>query len=160
MVAMFKILGDSELESVISNPDCVEDLLFPEDVDDPFEGQYDIDKSWHAIHYLITGSTEPDGTPVGDAILGGRPVGTDLGYGPARLIEPKHVKRIAGALQGIDLEAAYDSLDRSSANDADVYLGFDFSGDEKEHLRRFFDVVSNAYSNAASSDRAVLLYLT
>ena len=159
MVAIFKILHDAELESITNDPDCAEEILFPEDVDDPFEGQYDIDKSWHAIHYLITGSSEPDGTPSGDAILGGRPVGSDLGYGPARLVEPEHAKRIAESLRSINLEVAYENLDRSTANEADVYLGFDFSEDEKKHLARLFDVVRDLYSTAASNDRAILLYL-
>ena len=160
MVAMFKILDDLELASITADPDGVEDLLFPEDVEDPFEGQYDIDKSWHAIHYLITGSTETNGTPAGDAILGGRPVGGDLGYGPARLIEPSQVKQIAEALQDVDLEAAYDDIDHSAANQADVYLGFEFSDNEKRHLCRFFDALRDAYSTAAFRESAVLTYLS
>jgi len=159
MAAMFKILDATELASIDANPDCVEDLLFPEDAENPFEGQYDIDKSWHAIHYLITGSTEPDGSLAGDAILGGKPVGGDLGYGPARLIAPEQVRKIAEALQDIDLEASYNCVDHSIANNADVYLGFEFSDNERKHLCRFFDVLRDAYSTAAFRDRAVLAYL-
>ncbi|NUR82053.1 MAG: DUF1877 family protein [Terrabacter sp.] len=50
----------------------------------------DLDKSWHGIHFLLTGTdwSAGDAGAAGGAILGGRPVGEDDGYGPARLLEP------------------------------------------------------------------------
>lgn len=45
----------------------------------------DLDKAWHGIHYLLTGS-DWQGTPPLDFIIrGGHDIGNiDLGYGPAR----------------------------------------------------------------------------
>ncbi|MEO0423016.1 MAG: YfbM family protein [Pseudomonadota bacterium] len=159
MVAMFKILDEDELEMIKSDADAVEELLFPEDVDDPFEGQHGLDKSWHSLHYLLTGSAEPDGTPAGDAILGGTPVGGDLGYGPARLIDHQQVLRVAAALQEADLAAAYANLDRAAASAAKLYCGFEFSQDEQEYLRGYFDTLLEVYSTAAADGTAVLAYL-
>lgn len=78
----------------------------------------DLDKAWHGVHWLLCGSAEPDGSPAGDAILGGEEVGEDLGYGPARLLDPKLVQRIAAALAPLDratLSARYDgpAMDRA-----------------------------------------------
>ena len=58
-----------------------------------------LDKAWHGVHYLLTGAVEPDGTLLGQAVLGGTEVGEDFtGYGPARLFEPDVVAALATAL--------------------------------------------------------------
>lgn len=159
MVATFKVLDPAEITAIEDNPDCVEDLLFPEEVDDPFKGQYDIDKSWHAVHFLLTGRAGPDGTPAGDSILGGRPVGGDLGYGPARLLTAGRVIEIAESLKSIDIDSAYDGIDRKSPELTEIYLGFDFSADEKRYLGKFFEILRDVYSDAAIESKAVLTYL-
>jgi Domain of unknown function (DUF1877) len=42
----------------------------------------DLDKSWHGIHYLLTGTASGGVAPVNFLVAGGRPVGKlDVGYG-------------------------------------------------------------------------------
>jgi hypothetical protein len=50
----------------------------------PFEETLSLEKSWHMIHYLVTGHTDDSDAP-GNALLAGEPLGEDAGYGPARL---------------------------------------------------------------------------
>src|SRR5262245_25829503 len=46
------------------------------------EKPLNLEKSWHMLHYLMTGDIFPAGSP-GDLLLTGEGVGEDLGYGPA-----------------------------------------------------------------------------
>lgn len=66
----------------------------------------DLDKAWHGIHYLLTGS-EWDGEPPLDFIIqGGTEIGTiDVGYGPARAFR---------AAQAAEIQAAIGPLDRDT----------------------------------------------
>jgi hypothetical protein len=60
-----------------------------------------IDKSWHGIHFLLTGSAWGGKPPLSNAVLGGKEFGQDLGYGPARYLTPDQVKEVAAALDEI-----------------------------------------------------------
>jgi hypothetical protein len=59
----------------------------------------DLDKSWPAIHFLLTGTAGKDDFPFNFILAGGRPVpGTDADYGEARYFSPVEVKAIYIAL--------------------------------------------------------------
>jgi hypothetical protein len=60
-----------------------------------------LEKSWHVLHYLLTGKAEKAPPPVGNAILGGQDIGGDLGYGPARFLTPQQVREVRIALSAI-----------------------------------------------------------
>ncbi len=60
--------------------------------------EVDLDKAWHGIHYLLTGSVDSNKTLASKAIMGGEDIGPDRGYGPAQLLKPAEVKAIAKLL--------------------------------------------------------------
>ena len=65
----------------------------------------DIDKTWHAIHYTLTGTQYEieDDEDVSHLILGGVPVSEeDMGYGPARLFTKEQVALLNNALKEWD----------------------------------------------------------
>jgi len=65
----------------------------------------DIDKTWHAIHYTLTGTQYEieDDEDVSHLILGGVPVSEeDMGYGTARLFTKEQVVLLNNALKEWD----------------------------------------------------------
>lgn len=66
----------------------------------PEQGFVDLDKAWHCLHYLLTGSAQGGDGPLAFLLKGGTPVGNeDLGgAGPARVFRPEEVAVIATAL--------------------------------------------------------------
>ena len=59
----------------------------------------DLDKSWHGIHYLLTGTAWEGDPPLNFLLGGGREVGMEeVGNGPARTFTATEVRAIAGAL--------------------------------------------------------------
>lgn len=90
-----------------ADPTAVDTLLYG-DLDDEAEmpePELDLDKSWHGIHYLLTGTDWQIGEGAGAAVLGGDELGQDGGYGPPRLLGPDTVRAIAAALDALDVEA-------------------------------------------------------
>jgi len=122
--------------------------------------QLDLHKSWHCLHYLLTGKAEgSDGSPLGDAILGGTEIGgeaADTGYGPPRALSPAQVKRVAAALDVFPIEQKAKDYDAAAADRAGIYVAqHDF-----QELQRYFTELRNFYEDAASKNNAVLLWIS
>ncbi len=64
-----------------------------------------LDKAWHGIHYLLTGTAWEGDPPLNFLVTGGREVGDEeVGYGPARTFMPGEAREIASALAGLSDE--------------------------------------------------------
>jgi hypothetical protein len=62
-------------------------------------GMADLDKAWHGIHYLLTGTDWGGEPPLDFIVAGGRDVGDeDVGYGTARVFTSAETRRIAASL--------------------------------------------------------------
>lgn len=60
------------------------------------DDRIDLDKTWHALHYLFTGTAWAGDFPACFLVSSGEPVGdVDVGYGPARSFTPAQTKAIA-----------------------------------------------------------------
>jgi hypothetical protein len=116
-----------------------------------------LDKSWHALHYLLTGSAEPVDTPLGQSILGGTDIGPDLGYGPARLLPPDQVRLIATALSKVSKETLVSCFDLPAMQTAKVYACSTES--DLELAQSYLARIIHFYAEAAAVGSAMLLYL-
>jgi hypothetical protein len=54
----------------------------------PLQEALDLQKSWHMLHYLFTGSIDDMRSPAA-ALLSGEELGEDIGYGPVRCMARK-----------------------------------------------------------------------
>jgi hypothetical protein len=86
----------------MESPEEIDGYLNPDDGDSDPPNFLEVDKAWHGIHYLLTGDPEGGSGPLALAVLGGKEVGDEVGYGPARFVMPEEVKAVATALEGID----------------------------------------------------------
>ena len=57
----------------------------------------DVDRTWHLLHFLLTGSADDAEHPLSFLAAGGRAVSDDLGNGPLRAFTPEDVWRLAVA---------------------------------------------------------------
>jgi hypothetical protein len=114
-------------------------------------------KSWHTLHYLLTGSAEPVDTCLGKAILGGAEIGPDLGYGPARLLAPEEVGQAAEALARLSKEDLAQRFNLSAMKAANIYACD--SEEELELAQDYFERMTRFYAEAAAMGNAMILYL-
>lgn len=81
---------------MLEDPAAAETLLYGDIDDDDGEmpdPELDLDKTWHGIHYLLTGTAWEISAGADAAILGGDDIGEDNGYGPPRLLRGPNVMR-------------------------------------------------------------------
>lgn len=83
--------------------------------------QVSLDKLWHAVHYTLTGTAGASASPLGAAVLGGTNIGPDIGYGPARYLEPDEVASVAAALRAVPPEDFASRFDAAALVTAGVY---------------------------------------
>jgi len=137
----------------LEDTELLEELLESDDDDT----SVDLDKAWHGIHWLLTGSVEPTAATVSSAIFGGEPIGEDLGYGPGRLLAPADVAALAKTLSEINVDSFRDRLDPSAMADAAVYPNvWDEDDIFDAYLAPALRRLQDFYRAAAEADQAVI----
>ena len=119
-----------------------------------------IDKSWHGIHYLLCGATEPDSTLISKAILGGTELGDDFsGYGPARYFAVNETVAISSELNRGNLEAEMTRrFDPAQMTKLGIYPN-GWSGPDAQWLIREFRNLRAFYADAATKGFAMVTCL-
>jgi hypothetical protein len=158
-------LSSAELRVVLDDPSAVDALLYgdldDEDAEMP-EPELDLGKSWHAIHYLLTGTAWDTGDGVaGAAIFGGDEIGDDGGYGPARVLNPDLVRTVAAALDAVDAQTLRARFDADAMAAAQIYPNVWTRGaaDVNGFIAEFVELCQ-FYRAAADNGQAVLLAIT
>jgi hypothetical protein len=117
----------------------------------------ELDKSWHTLHFLLSGSAEPNNSPLGRAILGGKEIGPDLGFGPARLLNGSEVREVASALAAVSPEHLAQRFDLDKMVAAKIYACRDRS--ELELAQEYFGQLNRFYAESAARGDSILLYI-
>ncbi|MFN0099643.1 MAG: YfbM family protein [Gemmatimonadaceae bacterium] len=82
----------------------------------------DLDKAWHGLHFLFTGTADGGDSPMNFLTVGGDDIGdVDVGFGPARAISPPEVIAIARQLRGLSDEELRSRFDGPAMNALKIY---------------------------------------
>ncbi len=124
----------------------------------------DLDKSWHGIHYLMTGRAWEGVFPLDFLICGGEEVGDiDMGSGPARAFRTAEVREIAMALAGIEAEALVDRFDAEEMMSQRIYPEIWLSGaggkDALDYCLEYFEVMKGLVQHAAHENVGIVVHL-
>ena len=117
----------------------------------------ELDKSWHTLHFLLAGSAEPTDSPLGRAVLGGKEIGPDLGYGPARLLNASEVREVASALAAVSPEHLAQRFDLEMMIAAKIYACRDRG--ELDLAQECFARLKAFYAESAADGKCMLLYI-
>lgn len=161
MAACFIAIDERAVRKFLANPDSLEDFLSAQFESEEPANIVDVDKSWHCIHFMLTGRANGGEEPLAWAVLGGEETGDDAGYGPARILAPDQVKSVSRALASIDKSKFSSRYDPAAMEAADIYLS-DMcvrDGDEAlEYIVENYLALADFYRDAAErGDGAVLL---
>ena len=158
MIGNFMQISSEQLESLKQDPDSVGDFLFPEDGGMP--NCCDIDKAWQGIHFLLAGNPWQGEGAIGQVVMGGTELGEDLGFGPARYLTPEQVKQVAQAIEPIDRAELQRRFDPQSMAANDIYAFHpEDADDDLDYYLTYYDELKQYYVQAATNDRAMLLFL-
>jgi Domain of unknown function (DUF1877) len=161
MIGNFLAITQEQLNGLLADPDSVPDLLYPEAGNALPAGLMDVDKAWHGIHFLLTGSQWEGTPPCSLAILGGVPIGQDVGYGPARYLLPNQVREVAQALASLPPSELAKRYSPKAMDEAGIYPEiWERDGDDGLHyVLSFYESVVKYYQDAAGKNHAMLLFL-
>ena len=120
----------------------------------------DIDKAWHGVHFLLTGTAEEAPGPLGQVVLGGTEIGDDLGYGPARYLAPDAVGTVATALDAASSDELRRGYDAAALEAAEIYPGGWSEPDKVDWVLEAFEDVRRFYRAAARRKSGVLVFFT
>ena len=79
----------------------------------------DLDKAWHGIHFLLTGSAGKTRSVLSMAVIGGRSL--DLTRGMNGLLSPAETKAVASALRKVRKKELAARFDSEKMTDQEVY---------------------------------------
>jgi hypothetical protein len=124
-----------------------------------------LDKAWHGLHYLLSGSDGAGNPPLDFLAVGGEAIGSiDVGYGPARALGPGEVAEIArrlAALSDTELLSRYDGPEMVARN---IYPEIWNRDDDEEddplgYLTENLAGLRQAVSDAATRQQGLVLVL-
>src|ERR1700730_920648 len=122
MIGNLRPASDSEIEQLLGRPADVTRFLYGADADG--RERVVLNKAWHAIHFVLTGSRLGGAEPLNFLIAEGTPVGeVDVGYGPARVLTSAQVRAIAGGLAALKPEDVATRIDLKKLDDEVIYPG-------------------------------------
>jgi len=157
MIGNFLAISEEKASELRSNQSKIPDYLYSDEVQES-NSLLDVDKAWHGVHFLLTGSTWEGEVPLCWVVLGGEAIGEDIGYGPARLVNTEEVKQINEAISSIDtsvLNARYDAV---TLNKAEIYPD-GWGPDDAEYVIGAFQKIKIFYSSAAEKNQCVIQFL-
>jgi hypothetical protein len=120
-----------------------------------------VEKSWHGIHFLLNGDPWEGEFPLSHVVLGGTPIGEeDVGYGPARYLDPEEVRAVSRALDDLPTSQLLESFDAEAMNDQGIYpQGWRDNEEDREFISGYYVQVVDFFRRAAEANDGILLYL-
>ncbi len=128
------------------------------------DDETDLDKAWHGIHFLLTGTAWEGDPPWCYLVTGGTDIGdVDVGYGPARGLTSAEAKQFSAALSGLSPEDLRRRFDPQKMKGEDIYPSI-WDRDPKEddalgYLLGYFAILGAFVARAARDGKALLIYL-
>lgn len=121
MICCLYPIAASTANELLNDPEQME-VLLEQMEEDNSDVILSLEKSWHGLHYVLTGSAEDGEAPL-NFILHGREVGEDLGYGPPRLFLPEEVQQIDNILTAWTDTDFLQRFDPVTMDGAELYPG-------------------------------------
>ena len=157
MICELFIVPDEAARRVVADPTSIHELL------DSLEGSdaaLSLEKSWHGLHFVLTRTAWEGDPPLNFLALGGIPVGDeDVGYGPARILDPACVGELTAALaqfSNSDFERNFD-LDELSSADIYPQIWDEPLNDLREEYGGYLQTMKAHVHRAADSGQAILV---
>jgi Domain of unknown function (DUF1877) len=119
-----------------------------------------LDKAWHGVHYVLSGTVEVSTSLQSRAVLGGTEIGEDFsGYGPARFFTPAQVAELAVVLEDPQVEReAAGRYNPRRMTELQIYP-FGWGADGREWILDCFRQLRSFYAEAATNGRAIVTCL-
>ena len=124
----------------------------------------DLRKSWHMLHFAFTGEAWGGPAPAATLLAGGRPIGADLGYGPARIVSAVDTGGFATFLAGLDVPTLSARLDLTAMQQLGIYCAEDDDprafAELTDDLGEYFPALQAYVAEAAEKQHGLIIWMT
>ena len=159
MIACFTSLAPQALQHLRDNPEEIGDFLYPDGGEGEPPHYLDLDKSWHGLHYLLTGEAYGGPVPLSLAILGGVEFGSEISYGAARFLTAEEVAAVGAALSSVTLDTLRQRFDPDEMEALEIYPQI-WTRDDPEaldYVLQAFPDLQQFYAAAGTRGEAAIL---
>jgi hypothetical protein len=158
MICMLLEASDEDIERLLRGPEQVRSLVGRE------TNSVYLDKAWHGIHFLLTGSASSGPEPLCYLVEGGREIGdVDLGYGPARALSAAQARSFHQALSGISREELAGRFDGPLMMREDIYPPVWDSDSERDdtiaYLLDYYDSLKSFVKGCNDAGTGIVTYI-
>lgn len=132
-------------------------------LDRPSSPTVSLEKAWHGLHYLLTGTAWEGEAPLNFIVLGGEPIGEDdFGMGPARLLAPEQVQELDAALWPVTDEQLWGRFDKDRLHAEEIYPGIwdEPEADLREEYLMYFHELKTFVRQAAGNGCGLVIVLS
>ncbi|MBP2543926.1 YfbM family protein [Acinetobacter guillouiae] len=160
MIGNLLSISTQQLEHFIQSPNLLEAYVYSDQKDQQSQA-LDLDKAWHAIHFILNGDSYGEQGPLAKVFFGGEEIGEDLGIGPARYLTAEQVKQVVTAIEQVSDHQFSSQYDIEALDQADIYPNM-WDEDSEEGLKYilpYFQDLKKFYQEAAFRNQAVLIYI-
>jgi hypothetical protein len=163
MILCFATVSDQTIGRLRAHPKQVEQIISHEE--DWAEGEegnpFDLDKAWHAIHFMLTGSAWEGQPPLNFLLQGESLEGFDTGYGPARYYTGETVQEIAIALGPLTWDAIKSRYDHSRFEAEEIYpqIWDRPAEEEMDYFEYHYNQLRTYVQSAARKNLGLLIWI-
>src|SRR5262249_16382960 len=121
-----------------------------------------LEKSWHGLHFTLTGTAWEGSAPLDFIAVGGETVGNeDVGYGPARVLRAAQVKELDTAFSAITPDEFDRKFDLKALSDAEIYrtIWDEPREDLLSEYGGYFEELRELVKRAAQNNDALIIWI-
>ena len=162
MIGNYLMVTPDVIEKILAEELSANEVLYDENNNE--ENFLDIDKSWHAIHFTLTGEIdEGDGEdPLSKVIFSGQLLGDeDVGFGPPMYLSVEEVEAANTALQNVSDEAFKARFDVTAMQENDIYpvTHDEDASDFLTYVMSYFSQVKDFFAKAAQNYKCIIFFI-
>ena len=159
MIGNLRPASDAEIEQLLASPTDVTRFLYGAGADG--RERVVLNKAWHAIHFVLTGSRLGGDEPLNFLVSEGTPVGeVDVGYGPARVLTSQQVRSLATALASLEPDDVARRVNLQKLDEEFIYPGnWQHNGQGVEDVVGGYRTMRNLIIRLAAQGLRMVLYI-
>jgi hypothetical protein len=164
MICELAAVDEDQINQFLADPKSIHDFLEKFEEEDEVGG-VDLDKAWHGIHFMLTGTSWEGEEPFCYLIRGGEEINDDeFGYGPARVLRPNQVATWWESLSAISVDELRNRYNPDAMMKANIYpVIWDLASEEEDNFRyllEHFEILRSFVRQTKQANKGAIILLT
>ena len=163
MIGNLLRVNKAELEDYLKDSSLLENRIYNES-ENQENGLANIDKTWDAIIFLLTGeSFSKAKDPLVKVLFSGQIIDEqqDLGYGPGHYVTPEQVVDLNNQISKMTIADLKQKFDPEKMTELEIYPTMWDQGDDAfDYVAEGFSTLQDVYAEAAKNGEAIITFIS